>query len=114
MKLLLAALLLAVTLPCAAAGESKLEPCQYGIMLAQKAYLTGTFDAQRYDTERLAYLINYWGDVMIVKVDREVAYRAVMYMARRLKDAGIRRPSEALLYEPSVEIYAKECGKYAM
>jgi hypothetical protein len=94
------------------AGPREQEFCRYGVMLAQKAYLVGTFDAQRPASDaEYAYLVDYWGDMMIVPADRKVALRAVKRYVVKVKAMGIRRPNSAYLFEPTNAILYEECAK---
>lgn len=112
MNKLLIALLITLTPTLAHANRAELATCQYGIMIAQKAYLTGTFDAQRPDIAELEYLVDYWADELVVQADRKVAMRTVRYVAKMLKLSGIRRPSEDMLYQPIQHALNNECGRY--
>ena len=85
--------------------------CQLGGMLAHKEYMEGTYDAQRPDSRRLHYMVDYWGDMLVLKHDRAVAHRAVDYIAARLKPTGMRQPWEGAVYEAVREFIVKECNK---
>jgi hypothetical protein len=95
--------------PVAATGQGSANPCQLGGLVAYKAYLEGTYDAQRPDNLRLAYMVGYWGDMMIVKYDKAVALKAVEYIAARLKPTGMRKPWDGAVYEAAREFIVKEC-----
>lgn len=111
MKLLLA-LLLAVVPTLANADRAQLEKCQYGVMVAQKAYLTGTFDTRYPDVKHLEYLVDYWSDDSGLHINRAVAMRSVRYVAATLRTGTIRRPSEQLVYAPIQQALNAECAKY--
>lgn len=111
MKLILA--LLIATIPSLAhADKLDLAKCQYGIMIAQKAYLSGTFDTKYPDVAHLEYLVDYWADDLMLHIDRPVAKRTVAKLAYALKSAPVRRPYEGLLYEPLQSALNAECAKY--
>lgn len=113
MRLILTLLLaVAPTIALAEPDPVKLSKCQYGVVIAQKAYLTGTLDTRRPDVDHLEYLVDYWADDFEVLVDREVAKRAVRYMAVTLKSSSTRRPHEGLLYEPVRRVLVEECAQY--
>lgn len=106
------ALLLLTALPAQAQDDPRAELCQYGLMIAQKAYLSGTFDAKYPDYKKLDYLVDYWGESSGLLYDKPVALRAVRYIAERMQASGIRRPNEDYLYMPLHEIGYTECAKY--
>lgn len=97
--------------PQAAPEQASASPCQLGGMLAYKAYLEGTYDAQRPDARKLHYLVDYWGDMMVAKHDRKIAHRAVDYVAIRLQATGMRQPWDGAVYEAAREFIARECSK---
>jgi hypothetical protein len=91
--------------------QASASPCQLGGTLAYKAYLEGTYDAQRPDGRKLHYLVDYWGDMMVAKHDRKIAHRAVDYVAIRLQATGMRQPWDGAVYEVAREFIARECSK---
>jgi len=97
--------------PVAAPEQASASPCQLGGILAYKAYLEGTYDAQRPDGRKLHYLVDYWGDMMVAKHDRKIAHRAVDYVAIRLQATGMRQPWDGAVYEAAREFIARECSK---
>jgi hypothetical protein len=106
------ALLLAVAPLAHADNRADLATCQYGVVLAQQAYLTGTFDAKYPDIPHLEYLVDYWGDESGLNVDRKVGVRAVRSIAKFMQKTGVRRPTEQHLYEPVRQALFSECGRY--
>ena len=68
-------------------------------------------DARYPDGRKLRYLVGYWSDMMALKHDRDVAYRAVDYIASRLQATGLRQPPEGVVYEAAREFIARECNK---
>ena len=92
-------------------NQASADPCQLGGMLAHRAYMEGTYDAQRPDSRRLHYMVDYWGDMLILKHDRAVAHRGVDYIAARLKPTGMRAPNDGVAYEAAREFIVKECSK---
>lgn len=91
--------------------QASADPCQLGGMLAHKAYMEGTYDAQRPDARRLHYMVDYWGDMLVLKHDRAVAHRAVDYIADRLQATGMRMPNEWVAYEAAREFIVRKCNK---
>jgi len=106
------ALLIAFTPTLAVADPLQLAKCQYGIMIAQKAYLSGTFDTRYPDVKHLEYLVDYWADDLALHVNRPVAMRTVRYVAATLRTGTIRRPNEQLVYAPIQQALNAECLKY--
>lgn len=92
-------------------NQASADPCQLGGMLAHKAYMEGTYDAQRPDSRRLHYMVDYWGDMLVLKHDRAVAHRGVDYIAARLKATGMRAPNDGVAYEAAREFIVRECSK---
>ena len=92
-------------------NQASADPCQLGGMLAHKAYMEGTYDAQRPDSRRLHYMVDYWGDMLVLKHDRSVAHRGVDYIAARLKATGMRAPNDGVAYEAAREFIVRECSK---
>ena len=92
-------------------NQASADPCQLGGMLAHKAYMEGAHDAQRPDSRRLHHMVDYWGDMLVLKHDRAVAHRAVDYIADRLQGTGMRMPNEGVAYEAAREFIARECIK---
>ena len=92
-------------------GPGQREPLPAWGMLAHKAYMEGTYDAQRPDSRRLHYMVDYWGDMLVLKHDRAVAHRGVDYIAARLKATGMRAPNDGVAYEAAREFIVKECNK---
>jgi len=111
MKIILM-LIMAATSTMASADPVKFAECQYGVMIAQQAYLSGTFDTKYPDLDHLDYLVDYWADDLGYVLDRKVARRAVRSVAKDLTKQTIRRPSEGLLYEPVRKALITECFKY--
>ncbi len=113
MRLILTLLLaVAPTIALAEPDPVKLSKCQYGVVVAQNAYLTGTFDAQRPNLSQLDYLVDYIADDLVIDLDRPVAKRAVIYIAAVMKESGVRRPHEGLMYVPVKHALNQECAKY--
>ena len=97
--------------PSPSPTQASANPCQLGGMLAHRAYMEGTYDAQRPDSRRLHYMVDYWGDMLVLKHDRAVAHRGVDYIAARLQGTGMRMPNEGVAYEAAREFIARECVK---
>ena len=97
--------------PAPSPEQASASPCQLGGMLAYRAYMEGTPDALYPSANRLHYLVDYYGDMMVVKHDRAVAHRGVEYIALRLQPTGMRKPWEGAAYEAAREFIVKECGK---
>lgn len=83
--------------------------CNMGGLVAHKAYMEGTYDAQRPNYETLDYLVDYWADMLVVDSDREMAHRAVKYIADKMATTGLRRPDAGVVYEITREFMVKEC-----
>lgn len=92
-------------------NQASANKCQIGGMVGYKAYLEATYDAQRPDGRRIKYMVDYWGDMLILKHDRAVAHRGVDYIAARLKPTGMRAPNDGVAYEAAREFIVKECNK---
>lgn len=92
-------------------NQASANPCQLGGLVAFKAYMEGTYDARYPDGLKLRYLVGYWSDMMTLKHDRDVAYRAADYIAGRLQATGLRQPPEGVVYEAAREFIARECVK---
>ena len=92
-------------------NQASANPCQLGGLVAFKAYMEGTYDARYPDGLKLRYLVGYWSDMMALKHDRDVAYRAADYIAGRLQATGLRQPPEGVVYEAAQEYVNKECAK---
>ena len=92
-------------------NQASANPCQLGGMLAHRAYMEGTYDAQRPDARRLHYMVDYWGDMLVLKHDRAVAHRGVDYIAAKMQGTGMRMPNEGVAYEAAREYIARECVK---
>ena len=56
-------------------------------------------------------MVDYWGDMLVLKHDRKVAHRAVEYIAMRLQPTGMRKPWDGAVYEAAREFIVKECNK---
>lgn len=85
--------------------------CDAGVMLGHKAYMEGTYDAQRTDMARVHYLVDAFGDMMVIMHDRAAAHRSVDYIARRVKMSGTTYPNDAMTYDIAQDFAAKECWK---
>lgn len=92
-------------------NQASADPCQLGGMVAHKAYMQGTLDAKNPDYKYLHFMVDYWGDMLVLKHDRAVAHRAVDYIAARLQGTGMRMPNEGVAYEAAREFIARECVK---
>ncbi len=93
----------------ASADQASANPCQLGGKLAHDAYLQVTYDARVPSLRLLHYTVDYWGDQMVPKHDREVAHRGVEFIADKLQAAGIIRPWEGVVYEAAREFIIAEC-----
>jgi len=91
----------------------ELRICQMSGALAYKAYMEGTYDAQNPDFEKLRYLVDYWGDMMVVKHDRKVAQKAVIYIAKRMQMTDMRQPWSGAAYEAMGEFVLMKCVQKA-
>lgn len=86
--------------------------CQIGVMLAHRAYVAGTFDAQLPDLPKLHYLVDFYGDQVSVAHDRRQAHAAVEYIARRMQKAGVRTPrGSPVMMQAEREFLVRECHK---
>jgi hypothetical protein len=86
--------------------------CQIGVMLAHRAYVVGTFDAQFPNIPKLHYLVDFYGDQLTLAHDRKLAHVIVEYIAKRMQKAGVRTPKGSpLLVQAEREILVKECSK---
>lgn len=86
--------------------------CQIGVMLAHRAYVAGTFDAQLPDLPKLHYLVDFYGDQVTLAHDRRQAHAAVEYIAKRMQKAGVRTPRGApLMMQAEREFLVRECHK---
>ena len=56
-------------------------------------------------------MVDYWGDMLVLKHDRAVAHRGVDYIAARLKATGMRAPNDGVAYEAAREFIVRECSK---
>lgn len=109
MKKLIATALLLSALTGPAHAQTGAGICETSTLLAEKAYLEGTPDAKYPDLKHLHYMVDYWGDMMIVKHDKAIAHRGVEYLAARLKPTGMRLPNEMVVYEALRDFAGKEC-----
>ena len=91
--------------------QASANPCQLGGMLAHKAYMEGTYDAQRPDSRRLHYMVDYWSDMTTLAHEKWAAYGTADYIAGRLQATGMRRPDPGVAYEAAREYIARECVK---
>ena len=92
-------------------NQASADACQLGGMVAHKAYMQGTLDAKNPDYKYLHFMVDYWGDMLVLKHDRAVAHKGVDYIATRLKSTGMRMPNEGVAYEAAREFIVKECSK---
>lgn len=99
------------TRPAPAPEQASASPCQLGGLLAYRAYMEGTPDALYPSASRLHYLVDYFGDMMVVKHDRAVAHRGVEVIAIKMQATGMRAPWEGAAYEVAREFIVKECNK---
>jgi hypothetical protein len=92
-------------------NQASANPCQLGGMLAYRAYMEGTPDALYPSANRLHYLVDYFGDMMVAKHDRAVAHRGVEVIAIKMQSTGMRKPWEGAAYEVARQFIVKECSK---
>jgi hypothetical protein len=90
--------------------EAIRERCNVGGLVAHKAYLEGTYDAQRPNYDTLDYLVDYWADMLAIDSNRDMARRAVRYVADRMRETGMRQPDAGAVYQFTREFMVRECG----
>jgi hypothetical protein len=89
----------------------KVKLCEISVMLSYEAYMKGTSDAKFPNINHLYYMVDYLGDMMIVKHDAKISMKGVKYIALRLKNSGMRLPNEVIVNMIAGEFFTKECIK---
>jgi len=96
---------------CGVANAQSRDDCFMAGKVAHDAYIQATFNPQTPDIKLLHYMVDWWGDLQTYKHDREVAHRAVEYLAKRMKESGLTRAYPAVVYEATREFMIRECLK---
>jgi len=89
------------------------QPSNCGISagVGHDAYLQAVFDAKYPDMKKVRYMIEIIASETPIKIDQEIAYRSAQYIAKRLKDLGVRRVTRAYTETAGMEIGPWVCEK---
>lgn len=85
--------------------------CAQGVRAAYEAYTMTTFDAKHPDAQKMALALDFRLSQQPFPADENHAYTALGYIARRLRDAGVRAPQDYDVVAAAGEYINKECRK---
>ena len=112
MKAILFAMCLAGITSAATAAPLPIDAaCAQGVRAAYEAYTMTTYDAKYPDEKKMALALDFRLSQQPFPANTRHAFTALGYIARRLRDAGIRAPNDAEVVTVVGEYINRECVK---
>lgn len=112
MRKLILAMCLAVVAFAAGAQNPPIDAeCAQAVRAAYEAYTMTTFDAKHPDLRKMALALDFRLSQQPFPASERHAYTALGYIARRLRDAGVRAPQDYDVVAAAGEYINKECSK---
>lgn len=85
--------------------------CLQGVRAAYEAYSMTVMDAKYPDAQKAAFALDFRLSQQPFPANEAHAYRALTYITKRLKDAGIRFQQDSEILAAASEYIKKECMK---
>ncbi len=110
-KSLFAACVVLASATAAAAPLTIDAECSQAVRAAYEAYTMTVMDAKRPDVQKMALTLDFRLSQQPFPASERHAYSALGYIARRMRDAGIRAPQDSDVVAVAGEYINRECVK---